>query len=615
MRTVLAILVMLLFAGCLATPGAEVDPAADADAAVPPVIEAEGATLQELPGAVHAAWSGTVQIPVATIRGQRIGGEASQTAYHPVSVPAEVRLVRMWLNWSDDAAGLSLRLLDEDGIAWCGVPSDYEAPAECMGTFYDNAERAGDWNVRVGLVGHSEAPSPPVDYTLEAIFSAAPLPMLGLPAPYGEGAPFAFDPIVRVSDDLHSAEPSIALTPEGTIYVAAPTGPQGTLWRSTDDGLTFTPIVIHNTPTDPMSAYPTGGGDSDVAVVGERTIYFTDQQAGQGQTVSASHDGGETWFTNTLAAGPPIGADRQWLVTDGEDTVWLAFNGPSTPAGRATVTKSLDGGRTWPFRTVIDGDRCFRGNLFRDPAGTLYLAGCNADGPGVAVSKDGGLSFTWTNVAKRSGETNTSYFYVGHLFVVGTSDAAGNAYVAWVDPSESGFDTASPDGVQLNVWLASSTDQGATWSEPVRVNQAPGTFVLPWVTAGEEGRVAVSYMATRYVGHPERAMGEWYPVLAVSDDGGRTWRESAMTDQPLQYGPICMRGAACGSARNLLDFFQIQADSSGRVHAALIDGLAGGNYRLSNIMYAHSATPLLGGASVDKSGGVHAATPGILPLR
>lgn len=596
--------VVALLAGCVGTPAADIEPASVGPATIPATLEAEGATIEAIVGGVQLTWEGTVRRSFTGIQDPDLAGTSGMSAVLPLTLPPEVTLLRGKLTWETPNVGPSFRVRNEDGLTLCGGAPSEEGVTECFATLYASREGPSDWDVAV-YPGGSAGDSTEIPFTLELFLGTEALPMLGLPAPYGDAAASRFTaPVLLSGEDSRTGEPSIAVTPEGIVYVAAPVGAQRALWRSDDGGVTFREVAVHGQLLDPMSQYPTGGGDSDVAVVGENTVYFADQQAGSGQTVSASHDGGQTWTTNILAGGPPIGADRQWLVADGEDTVWLAFNGPGTPLGRATVTKSIDGGRTWPIRTIVDGDACFRGNLFRDPAGTLYLAGCNADGPGVAVSRDGGLSFEWVNVAARSGETNTSFFYVGHLFVIGTSDAAGNVHVVWVDPSPGGFDVQSPDGVQLNVWLATSKDAGRTWSEPVRVNQAPGTFVLPWVTAGADGAIAVSFMATRYVGHPELALGEWYPVLATSTDGGSTWRESTMTDTPMQYGPVCMRGSACGSARNLLDFFQIQADATGRVHAALMDGTAGGNARLTNILYARSEAPLLGGPSVDKNGGV-----------
>ena len=604
--TSLALLVLsaAVLAGCVqegVTPAATLAPALNPA----PAVKADGAVLTQVGDATLATWTGTIRTtgPVAPLNTLDGVARGPSVLFFDVTLPREVTLVNGWVNWTDEGAAVAFRLLNEDGRSVCGAPRPTaEGSAECFATLA--AERKGDVDWRVRLSATAPPPAREVEYNLTILFSSMALPFLGPPAPFGEGAPLRFDPTVRVSEEAEArtAEPSIALTPKGTVYVAAPTGPQGTLWRS-DDGKTFTPIVIHGNPTDPGSMYPMGGGDSDVAVVGEDTLYFTDQHLGE--AVSSSHDGGKTWFTNPFGNGAVPLNDRQWLVADGERTVWLAFNS----LDGATVSKSLDGGKTWVLRTTMPEDDCFRGNLARAPDGTLYYAGCNEEGPGVGVSKDGGLTFTWTNVAKRSGETTTSFIFPAHIFVVVTTDAAGNAYVVWSDEAQTSEATGAPPGpVQgLNVWMASSKDQGATWSKPKKVNQAPGTYVLPWATAGADGKLAVAYYGTKFAGHPERALGEWYPILAVTEDAladEPAWNEAAVTDRWNQYGPICMRGSGCGNARNLLDFFQIQADAQGHVHMAYTDGSLGGTFFEAYIHYVRQVGGVnVGGPSVDKNGG------------
>jgi ABC-2 type transport system ATP-binding protein len=48
--------------------------------------------------------------------------------------------------------------------------------------------------------------------------------------------------------------------------------------------------------------------------------------------------------------------------------------------------------------------------------------------------------------------------------------------------------------------LAASRDGGTTWDSPVHVDSTPRTTVFPWVTAGDAGRVAVSYYGTDSTG-------------------------------------------------------------------------------------------------------------------
>jgi hypothetical protein len=615
MRLLALVLVATLVAGCATLPGATTtEPTVPA-----PRVVASGATLSTVGSTTFVSWKGSLTPPQTDpVTGSPLPGRATPLADEAFTIPPDTTLLVGWLNWTG-ASVLSLHVLNDSGRSVCGEAGASEAPAMCFMTLYTPLAKAFDWKARVSLDGGATT----TPFSLTLAFSATKLPILGSPAPFGSGAPLVFDTPVLVDKDRHTGEPSLALAPKGTVYVSAPTGAQQSLWRSTD-GKTFQWVPIHGTTSDPLSSYPLGGGDSDVAVATDSTLYFADQQGGSGETVSTSHDGGATWTTQPLAAGPaaipgspvptpvplpgvPTGAvysaDRQWLVTDGDMTAWMAFNS----AQGATVVKSVDGGKTWPLRAYMMEDACFRGNLARAPDGTLYYAGCNEHGPGVGVSTDGGLTFTWHQVAERSGKTNTSFLFAAHIFDVVTTDAKGNAYVVWSDEAATPNASAAPPGVAdpaLNVWMSSTTDKGATWSLPKKVNQGPGDYVLPWATGGAAGHLAVAFYGTKFAGNPERAMGEWYPLVAETDDATAdqpTWHEAAMSPDLVQYGPICMRGSACGGQRNLLDFFQIQSDQQGLLHAAFVDGRAGISARLSDILYAQQSGGMtLGGPSVDK---------------
>ncbi|MBI4392306.1 MAG: exo-alpha-sialidase [Euryarchaeota archaeon] len=650
----LAIVLPLLgvsLAGCV-SPTSSMTPT---DTSLPvnlaPVVEAVGAQISVVGDSVVLVWSGKVTPPAAiwrpdtgptpvplpvpipsSVSKPRLPDDPLNYVDLDFTLPPDVTIVQGNLTWMDGAATLGFRVLNESGTTWCGAPSigRNARAGECWATLYGDRSEVRDWRLRVSAISRI-GDAVPVDFAARLTLRNVTLPILGSPVPVGTQAPLQFGTPVLVDAEKRTGEPSIAVSPKGTIYVAAPTGPQESLWQSMDGGMSFTRIKIHHDVrsdqmgalSDPGSIYTVGGGDSDVAVTGEDTIYFSDQQGGSGETVSSSHDGGKTWFTNPggaqypaqpnpasfypvsppalpvaapgLPIGAPYSADRQWLVVDGADHVWLGFNGRDG----ATVTHSFDGGKTFSGRTIIPEDDCFRGNLARAPDGTLYLAGCNDDGPGVATSTDMGKTFVWHNVAKRNGETNTSFCFPCHIFTVVTADAGGNVYTAWSD------ETDSNGG--LSIWISHSSDKGATWSPPQKVNNNPGTYLLPWLTAGAAGKVALSFYGTAFVGHPEKVLGEWYTILAITENGlddDATWVESAASPELIQYGPVCMRGSACGNARNLLDFFQIQADKDGLIHMAYVDGSAGGTARLSKIMYVRQTGGLsLGGPSVDKNGG------------
>ncbi len=564
-------------AGCATAP----DPAAVASssAAGPaslPDFAIDGADLLDANATSRSfSWKGEVGVGV-TPSLLFIGvGLVRPTVRLDVPAPAGTLFVlNVSLAWSS-TADLDLFVRDADGALKCasaqGSLQGDDGTESCAARLWRPLDEEETWSVLV-RADNNRDDGLPFEVTLryDAVADAGLLGPAILPLAEGVTPPLAFAPPVLVSGDVHSAEPSIALDADDVVYYAAPVGPQTGLWRSTD-GLTFEPV-----PMDGVPPFPLGGGDSDVAVDGTQDLYYADL-TGLCNTVSSSHDGGASWLHQPLACDVPL-VDRQWLATDGPDAVWLAFNGRIG----ATVLGSVDGGRTFPIRAYPpERGFCARGNIeFAKATGTLYLAGCDDEGPGVAVSTDRGVTWTWSRAAARSGEPAGGFCYTCNIFSVVDSDAAGNVYLVWSDPS---------DGTGLDVWFAASADAGASWSEPVKVNHVEGTHVLPWVAAGEDGRAVVVWYGTRYVGDPNEATGEWYAHAAATDDAlaaNVSFAEVLVSPEPVQHGPICTRGSGCPGQRNLLDFFEVALGRDGNPHVAFVDGRAGGSTRDSLLMYA-----------------------------
>ncbi|MDQ1695333.1 MAG: hypothetical protein QOJ03_686, partial [Frankiaceae bacterium] len=104
------------------------------------------------------------------------------------------------------------------------------------------------------------------------------------------------------------------------------------------------------------------------------------------------------------------------------------------------------------------------------------------------------------------------------------------------------------------------------WSKPVKVNRAPKTTTFPWVSAGDKGRIAVSYYGTPNTGFSPQTVGKtspWHVYSSFSTDGGRTFSEYRTTGV-MHRGNICTSGTGCDAGtRNLLDFFETDVDLRG----------------------------------------------------
>ncbi|MGZ4202744.1 MAG: hypothetical protein ACXVRH_11870, partial [Thermoleophilaceae bacterium] len=161
------------------------------------------------------------------------------------------------------------------------------------------------------------------------------------------------------------AEPSIAFDPSGNghVYVSAPqfiptavdyalgAGPDSATgaaaWASADHGLTW-PFAVNTGAAN-------GGGDTDVEVADDHTVYVADLEA-IAADICTSHDFGKTYqdCDNGLATnqqGPEN--DREWLTRGPGGVLYLTYH--DFAAGVPIIERSTDGGRTFtPCGTIID---------------------------------------------------------------------------------------------------------------------------------------------------------------------------------------------------------------------------------------------------------------------
>lgn len=360
-------------------------------------------------------------------------------------------------------------------------------------------------------------------------------------------------PDVRLSD----AAPLSAPTSVGTapMFAVSPTGQRAVAWVSAPDGGTdgrlyvsvagAPPVEIRDTlgpieahgEAPPKLAYAPDGALFAVYTVGK--VVAGERFPRSALRLVKSTDGGRDWTTPlTVTDGPTFGSHSfQALHVASDETVYVSWLGkadatsgapdaagtstsPPTPkpphdtatvttagmgdmggmagmgheASAAWITRSVDGGRTWSPRVRVDqGEAC--------PC-------CRTV---VVTGKDGAMYMAWRHV------------YPGKI---------------------------------RDVVVARSTDQGATWSEPVRVHaddwkfdacphagpalavDSAGTLHVAWWT-GKEGSAGVfysrstdgakSFSAPIALGvaqysrpaHVQLALAPQHRVLVVWDDGTR----------------------------------------------------------------------------------------------
>ena len=273
---------------------------------------------------------------------------------------------------------------------------------------------------------------------------------------------------------------------------------------------------------------------------------------------TTSQDGGKTWSPNELYSPTGDQGCDPVIITDMDGNFYRLCQGFAGSDSMFDVSKSTDGGKTWgPWHSALDGyDKpwlaAYKGKLYI----TYY------DGSGISLLKSSDDGVTW-DPPKSIGAVQGSCII---------ADASGNLYASWglsqVQFSKSTDEGAtwsaektlgpgtsihgsprsasltgcvvSPDGQNVyiswagdgsvdNVYVAASSDSGATWGQPVKVNDDTGgkRNILPWIAMDSKGTVHSIWISDRNGG------GETF--YSNSTDGGKTWAANTkVSDAPAK---------------------------------------------------------------------------------
>ncbi|MGH9150110.1 MAG: cell wall-binding repeat-containing protein [Acidimicrobiales bacterium] len=372
---------------------------------------------------------------------------------------------------------------------------------------------------------------------------------------------------------------------------------------SVDAGATWDRGVLRVPAGFPAQPCTAGNSvDGGLAWGSGQNVYasFASQKPGENPAalVVRSTDGGRT-FAPAVVAMPGAGAgnpthNRPELVvipgggTAGADRVYVGAGGTggSPRITGAWVARSDDGGATWsaPVNASIPANEAVLVNEVSQPQvgpnGELYIAWRTSAGVPtgfVWVAKSVDLGATWTAVKAAAvrgyGPDAAGSTFNGSTFprlAVDARSGAGNVYVVYMQggltPRQDHF--IHPD---VDVGFVRSTDGGATWSTPLRVNDDPGPSVDPGVEGiaqrhpqarvAADGRLDIVWQDRRHgyrsptnshLGNGEARFGDTY--YAYTTDGGLTFspnRRVSDESQNLDLGLDYRTGAYWNYAGSL----------------------------------------------------------------
>jgi hypothetical protein len=276
---------------------------------------------------------------------------------------------------------------------------------------------------------------------------------------------FGWNANVRVNDDVGSAgqdAPNTIADNDGNLYLA---------WRDSRDG-------------------------------GPYGIYF-----------AKSADGGQTWGAN-VKVNDGSSADVNWpnLAMDSSGTLYLVWGDSRNGSDDIYFAKSTNGGTTWSANTKVSDDsgsvNAWSPSLVVDSSDNLYVTWTDNRGGNwdnyFAKSINGGT--TWSTSVKVNDDVSSTTNGRPSKLVI---DNSGNLHLVW-STANGGSD----------LYSATSTNGGTTWSARVRINDVAGQVWLsspPGLTVDDSGNLYTIWNDNRDF------VGKSHIYFSKSTDGGGTW--------------------------------------------------------------------------------------------
>ncbi len=376
----------------------------------------------------------------------------------------------------------------------------------------------------------------------------------------------AFSPLYGVDVDMSTLasvenEYQIDINPLNTMFAIGSSTDGGTagvgIYRTSDGGLTWISVDasvygVTAACCDPAVAYASDGsvyvGILDTSPAGQYTLYSTDN--------------GATFVNRGLLPLP----DRNNIATDPSNPNIVYTTYSDLPAtNRIKGYRSTDRGVTWSTSFFVgDAGQPSGYQQSSQPQvasnGTLYVgyqeyinsgAGCSAGvNNEVARSTDGGATFTHTSFPIVQGGACTSAQAGRGIFCVNTGGSSfrsrsfpvlaihpTNPNIVYLNYTGGDLETAytcgTATGFHSDMLFRKSTDGGATFSAPTKINDDPQgkDQYYGWIDVAPNGTLWAGWHDRRE--DANNFLHRWYQ--ASSTDQGATWRklDGAVGNDPV----------------------------------------------------------------------------------
>jgi hypothetical protein len=393
--------------------------------------------------------------------------------------------------------------------------------------------------------------------------------------------------------ERQQVEPTIAVDPRNPSIIVA--GAQdyrllsvgGHRWhgfyRSTDKGLTWIVSLVPGFPGDnspegassPLKAFQCTS-DPVLAFDLNGNVYYT------GISCSPAFVLFVVKFTNEGAtyAGatifPPSRfnfADKPWIAVDTTNglnggNVYISYDAFTFQGtGGSFVIRSTDQGQTWSTPQIAMHGAFVTG-LTVDPQGRVFVSALvggrslTTNNIVVTVSTDGGKTFSGRETVATATLPPSPLpgNFFRHFTIPQLASDNNGVYVVWDDYGLG----------NSNILLAKSTDQGATWTLPIRVNDiVAGQHFFPSIAASG-GVIFVIWYDSRNGQQPNGAITGLDVFYAESTNGGASFSTNVRVTS-TSFNPNIVERADFGNTHIFMgDYIQVAA-TPGAAHAIWAD--------------------------------------------